>query len=200
MNSEEGMSLAKMAVGVLLVVLVIGAVVGVVYAAYGWFNSGTSQLGDQVTAIGDSTYTKYDDQTVTGVDVLTALKTYRNSDITVVVANKNCNGGTAQYPTTPAGGVKGLCYCAMPVDASSNQATAGAEFTVAYNAATGKFSVGKLSFDTANNSPFYNTNFSPTTQSSSALAYVKQTSDWYANLIYSDETGEVCGLLFRQMN
>ena len=38
MNSEEGISLAKMAVAVLLVVLVIGAVVAIVYAASSWFN------------------------------------------------------------------------------------------------------------------------------------------------------------------
>ena len=47
MNSDEGISLAKMAVAVLLVVLVIGAVVAIVYKAYSWFNSGADKLGDQ---------------------------------------------------------------------------------------------------------------------------------------------------------
>ena len=54
MNSEEGVSLAKMAVTVLLVVLVIGAVVAIVYAAYSWFSSGTDKLGAQVISIDKS--------------------------------------------------------------------------------------------------------------------------------------------------
>ena len=73
MNSEEGVSLAKMAVTVLLVVLVIGAVVAIVYKAYSWFNSGSDKLGDQVTSIGSSSYSQYDDVMVKGTDVLSAL-------------------------------------------------------------------------------------------------------------------------------
>ena len=89
MNSEEGISLAKMAVAVLLVVLVIGAVVAIVYAAYSWFNGGTEKLGDQVSSIGASAYSQYDDVQVTGNDVLSALKTFRDADFAVVICNKN---------------------------------------------------------------------------------------------------------------
>ena len=87
MNSEEGTSLAKMAVSVLLVVLVIGAVVTVVYMAYSWFTSGSEKLGDQVNSLDSSAYSQYDDTQITGTDVLTALKTCRDSDVAIVIDN-----------------------------------------------------------------------------------------------------------------
>ena len=69
MNSDEGISLAKMAVAVLLVVLVIGAVVAIVYKAYSWFNSGADKLGDQVNSIDSSSYSTYDDSQVSGTEI-----------------------------------------------------------------------------------------------------------------------------------
>ena len=88
MNSEEGTSLAKMAVTVLLVVLVIGAVVGVVYMAYSWYTSGSDKLGDQVNSLDSSAYSQFDDKQCTGTDVLTALKTYRDSDVAIFIDNR----------------------------------------------------------------------------------------------------------------
>ena len=87
MNSEEGMSMAKMAVTVLLVILVIGAVVGIVYMAYSWFNSGTDKLSDTVTSIDKSSFSNYDDAQVTGSEVLSALRNYRESDICIAIVN-----------------------------------------------------------------------------------------------------------------
>ena len=95
MNSEEGTSLAKMAVTVLLVVLVIGAVVGVVYMAYSWYTSGTDKLGDQVNSLDSSAYSQFDDKQCTGTDVRTALKTYRDSDVAIFIDNGKCGAGYA---------------------------------------------------------------------------------------------------------
>ena len=101
MNSDEGISLAKMAVAVLLVVLVIGAVVAIVYKAYSWFNSGADKLGDQVNSIDSSSYSTYDDSQVSGTDVLTALKTYRDSDIAIVIAVSESATSSAYTSTAP---------------------------------------------------------------------------------------------------
>lgn len=201
MNSEEGLSLAKMAVSVLLVVLVIGAVVAIVYAAYSWFTSGTSKLGDQVNSINSSAYSQYDDTIISGSDVLSALKQYRDSEMAILISNKNAYGNT--YYTQGANvdaGKKFYNYCAL-----ASQTTAGIHAgtftaTITVDANTNKVSLVDLKYTNNSVSPDMNTNFSPTTNKNASEAYVKQSANWYSKLIYSDATGDVCGILFLQMD
>lgn len=196
MNSEEGMSLAKMAVTVLLVVLVIGAIVGVVYLAYSWFNSGTAKLGDQVNSINSSAYAQFDDAQCTGTDVLTALKTYRDADMAIVICNKQ-NGA---YDAT-ATSATGFNYCAI-IGEGTDTPTAndpnGYKITID-KAADGHFTVKSLKWNPASGLTFRNTNFAPTTSKSLADTFVKQNAQWYSNLIYDESTGEACGIMFREM-
>lgn len=199
---EEGTSLAKMAVGVLLVVLVIGAVVGLVYKAYSWYNSGADKLTSSVVSIDKSSYSQYDDTSVTGTDVLSALKTYRESDISICVANKAVQG---TFTLTPADGtVMGAVpnYCALSVEAAT--ATMGdpantPAASLTYDEGQWKFMSG-LQWDPATAQVARNTNFSPTTTNANTKCFVKQSGKWYANLIYDDTTGDICGILFRQQN
>lgn len=192
MNSEEGVSLAKMAVTVLLVVLVIGAVVAIVYKAYSWFTSGSDKLGDQVNSIDSSSYSQYDDSQVAGTDVLTALKTYRDSNIAIVISNKNAGGWTA----TP-GNANGFNYCGLIDGVAANAGNYPA--TIPYDNNTGHYTVPSMQWDASTGLTMRNTNFSPTTSKSSNTTFVKQNAQWYANLIWDESTGEVCGILFRQM-
>ena len=222
MNSEEGVSLAKMAVTVLLVVLVIGAVVAIVYKAYSWFNSGSDKLGDQVTSIGSSAYSQYDDVLVKGTDVLTALKSYRNADFGVVIANIQ-NLGTAYTPSNPSfsNGTQGCNYCGIVAAASGNfankvpdmdanalyrvtisavAANADAAPTgqqIVYEPKTSRYWCDNLHFTSGIADK--NTNFSPTTDASITDAFVKQTGTFYSKLIYSKDTGDVCGVIFLQV-
>lgn len=191
MNSEEGVSLAKMAVTVLLVVLVIGAVVAIVYAAYSWFSSGSDKLGNQVTSIDKSSYSQYDDSQVSGTDVLSALKTYRESDIAIFV----CNSAKGGYSATAT--VKVNDYCALITGAKLN---ASNNYEVSLKQDSGKFTCADYSYDEDGITPLRNTNFSPTTTTANTDAFVKQSAKWYANLVYSETTGDVAGILFRQMN
>lgn len=191
MNSEEGVSLAKMAVTVLLVVLVIGAVVAIVYAAYSWFSSGSDKLGSQVTSIDKSSFSQYDDSQVSGTDVLSALKTYRESDIAIFV----CNSAKGGYSTSST--VKVNDYCALINGASLN---ASKNYEVSLKQDSGKFTCADYSYDDDGITPLRNTNFSPTTTTANTDAFVKQSAKWYANLVYSETTGDVAGILFRQMN
>lgn len=195
MNSEEGMSLAKMAVSVLLVVLVIGAVVAIVYKAYSWFNSGTSKLGDQVNSIDASAYSSYDDNQVSGTDVLTALKTYRDSDIAIFICNKTNGGYDATNPT--AAPAKVYNYCGLAKGALADTEYAGIEYN--NSELPGCFSIDEMDWDTTTGLAKRNTNFSPTTSKGTAAQYVKQGAQFYSNLVYDRSTGEVCGILFRQM-
>lgn len=196
MDSKEGMDLAKTAVTVLLVVLVIGAIVALVYTAYSWFNSGTDKLSDQVNSIDASSYSQYDDAQCSGTDVLTALKTYRDSDIAIFIANSDSTC-TKYDPAFSGGAVNCFNYCGL-----AEGVTAGTVCSVVeYNNADlpSCFSVSAMQWDTNTGLTVRNTNFSPTTNKGNAPTYVKQGGQFYSNLVYDRSTGEVCGILFRQM-
>lgn len=195
MNSEEGVSLAKMAVTVLLVVLVIGAVVAVVYMAYSWFTSGTDKLGDTVNSLDSSSYSQYDDSQCSGVDVLTALKSYRDSDIAIVICNGK--GGNSAYTTAGATEAKGYNYCGCIKGTVDGSGKITPQTTVKY--VNNRWQVDGMHWDTSTGLTTRNTNFSPTTNKGSEATYVRQNAEFYSNLIYDDSTGEVCGILFRIM-
>jgi hypothetical protein len=192
MDSKEGMDLAKMAVSVLLVVLVIGAVVAVVYAAYSWFGSGTDKLGDQVNSIDASSYAQYDATDVPGTDVLTALKTYRDSDVAILICNNN------------AGGYKN--YCAILGTPGTDAATpktgtiGDTGFTVNDTSVIVKGDLDNLTICWNNSTglSYRNTDFSVTTDKSKGTCYVKQSAMFRSDLVYDVVTGEVCGIKFLQ--
>lgn len=214
MNSEEGISLAKMAVAVLLVVLVIGAVVAIVYAAYSWFNGGTEKLGDQVSSIGASAYSQYDDVQVTGNDVLSALKTFRDADFAVVICNKNNYGNNPIFNPSEPKDVAGTAYnyCAYlandnkKTDAADNADASKGEQTVEigsgkrihFDESAGHFLADNLLYSTSGTA-VKNTNFSPTTDSSNSAQFVRTTGTFYSKLLYSNETGDACGVIFFQV-
>lgn len=209
MNAEEGVSLFKMVVTVLLVVLVVGAVVGIVYAAYSWFNSGTSKLTDQVASIDKSAFSQYDDTQISGVDVLSALKTYRESEIAIFIVNKNDAGWAANIATTAAEGSKLTAwnYCALAADYKASDKDKGPgyiyELVVASSGTIkGSWSISDkgLAWNTETGVLDRNTNFSPTTTKSNTMTYVNQSATWYCKLVYDASTNDICGLLFVQMN
>ncbi len=211
MNAEEGVSLAKMAVTVLLVVLIIGAVVAIVYAAYSWFTSGSDKLTDQVVSIDKSSFSQYDDQTVSGTDVLSAMKSYRESEICIFVANLKCQGGSYQASPTAALQVPNYCALASDVGTVAADGTLTISQSKDYNgvktpAAELKINGGRWEIKTGllwnqnTNQTERNTNFSPTTTNANTDCYVKGSAKWYANLVYDPSTGEICGILFRQMS
>lgn len=199
MNSEEGVSLAKMAVTVLLVVLVITAVVAIVYAAYDWFSKGKDKLSDQVVAIDKSSYSQYDDVQVSGTDVISALNSSRESDIAIVIANIN-NEGTFDVA---ADSVTGANYCALINDAKENEDPITNGHKVTLRCVNGTWYTSEdngLKWKTDGVTLERNTNFSPTSTKSNSSQFVKKSASWYANLVYDSTTDDVCGILFRQMN
>lgn len=223
MNAEEGTSMAKMAVSVLLVVLIIGAVVGIVYAAYSWFNSGTNQLSETVNGITSSMYSNYDNMVVKGSDVVAALKNFSDKDIAVLVSNMACGGYTAAAVDATTGeftkGVYAMNYCAQTITAdatstdkaptipaSAPEGAAVVKFRptpaagATKTALDGHFIVKNVDWDSTTGLTRRNTNFSPTSTSSDGTHYVKPSASFFASLVYSEETGDVCGILFMQQN
>lgn len=201
MNSEEGMSMAKMAVTVLLVVLVIGAVIAIVFAAYSWFNQGTDNLSQRVNGIQSSQMSQYDDTQVTGSDVLSALKNFRDSDIAVFVSNTK----TTSYADVNTDGKEFEVrnYCALVGDAKNEntKGTGGANevMTVKIKNEKGKMKCAAFQLEDDDITIIRNTNFSPTTATSNDLCFVKQSAKWYSKLVYSEATDDVAGILFVQM-
>lgn len=208
MNADEGVSLFKMVVTVLLVVLVVGAIVGLSYAAYSWFNSGTSKLTDQVASIDKSAFSQYDDTQISGVDVLSALKTYRESEIAIFILNKN-NMASGAKPLELVNGSSDLTpynYCALVSGFTAVTDSKGPGNTaVLKKADSGSISgcwvvQDGLDWDATTGVLTRNTNFSPTTTKSNTKTYVNQSAQWYCKLVYDATTNDICGILFVQMN
>lgn len=212
MNADEGVSLFKMVVTVLLVVLVVGAIVGLSYAAYSWFNSGTTKLTDQVASIDKSAFSQYDDTQVSGVDVLSALKTYRESEISIFILNKN-NMASGSKPLELVTGTADLTpynYCALSKTAAevtdATKKAKGPGHTATLKKATSGTINGcwyleeGLAWDDTTGVLTRNTNFSPATTKSNTLTYVNQSAQWYCKLVYDYTTNDICGILFVQMN
>lgn len=204
MDSKEGMDMAKMAVQILLVLVVISAVVALLYLAYSWFNSGSAKLGDQVNSIDSSAYSMYDDAQVTGTDVLTALKTYRDADLCIVIANGKDSSNYASSIGKKGGpdAISGLNYCAKIATKEGGTewvaGTADKVVELTYN--NDRYEVPDLVWNPNTGITDRNTNFSPTTQKSNANAYVKTGAQFYSKLIYSTATGEMCGIVFTIMD
>lgn len=204
MDSKEGMDMAKMAVQILLVLVVISAVVALLYLAYSWFNSGSAKLGDQVNSIDSSAYSMYDDAQVTGTDVLTALKTYRDADLCIVIANGKNSSNYASSIGKEGGpsAISGLNYCAKIANKEGGDTwvagTADKVVELTYN--NDRYEVPDLVWNPNTGITDRNTNFSPTTQKSNANAYVKTGAQFYSKLIYSTATGEMCGIAFTIMD
>lgn len=202
MDANEGITLAKAAVAVLLVILVIGAIIALVYLALNWYNSGSDKLSDQVNSITASSYSQYDDAQVSGTKLITSLDEYRSSDISIIIANKEVNGGF--YTGTPSTIKGAYAYCAIPSDAKD--VNNGYTTDVTYNdsgAFEGKYTVSSITTTTEGDTMptvNHNTNFSPVKNKGTADTYVKRTANWYANLVYDESTGDVCGILFQQMD
>lgn len=196
MNSDEGVSLAKMAVTVLLVVLVIGAVVAIVYAAYSWFSSGQDKLGDQVTSIDKSNFSQYDDAQVSGNDVLSCLKTYRDSDIAIFVTNNSQHG--AGKSIVAGDQVTANNFCALVDSATENASEHTYTVTLQTNA-DGNYTCSDFAYEDDDVTIKRNTNFSPTTTTKYTDSYVKKSGKWYAKLVYSTATNDLVGVVFCQL-
>lgn len=189
-TGDEGLSLGKLIVGALIVLMIIGLVVGVVYLLADKFSGVTKKVTDTIDSAATSVYSDYDNKEKTGDDVITACKTYRGQNIAIVIEQ----AGTAHTYSDLAADVTGYNYNALLTGF-----TAGATGSVTYSP-EGYFTNQGIALDANTGLPTLNTNFAPITNKAQvSTTYVKKTARYYSNLIYSLDTGEVCGIVFQRM-
>ena len=70
----------------------------------GFATSGSNQLTNQVNQLKESVYSQYDQQTVYGSSVVTAINTYSSDKFSIVVNNNPTSSAVTQFskPTAPA--------------------------------------------------------------------------------------------------
>ena len=69
---------------------------------------------------------------------------------------------------------------------------------IVYNTTSNRFETTNLDYQQSGTTQ-KNTNFSPTTDSSFGEAFVRTTGTFYSKLLYSQETGDACGVIFFQV-
>lgn len=188
-DQNEGTKVVNIVVGVLLMLVVMAAVVAFVMWGAGKFNSTQKDMQDQVNAVEIAKYNQYDDNEVSGTDVLTAVKTYKNSDMCIFVSTKKMNGGAVydfsrdDITAAPTGN---------KVYAVGTNAKSDGSQTIEYNNDMQKFAAEVIVDNPANNS-----NYTKLTTKDQD-PYINPNGKFWACLVYDKYTEEVAGILFRQ--
>lgn len=188
-EGTEGKDLVKIAIGVILLLVVVSVVVALVMMGQNKANSATNDLANSMDQADMLRYDKYNNNEVTGADVVTAVKSFQGQDLKVFIANKGGNGGTAYVPatlTSISGAVQEYGYCA----------TSGTSTAPVFDDVEGKWTAEIVPDNVANVT--YNTNLNPISDKNSSATYVRQNGRYYAYLVYDKNTGDMCGLLFVQ--
>ena len=189
---DEGIDISKVVVRVLIVLGLIAAIYGLYSLLSSRLSGGVNKLSENLSSMDSSTYASYDDAIVTGTEVLTALKTFRDADFAVVICNNDATLTGSALQSGSAG--SGFNYCGL-LTSSVDQGSAQA---VTLTASGGKITYASgLQWNTSTGKAARCTNFSPTTQTSDKSHYVQQKAKWYSKLIY-DSNDQVIGVVFAQ--
>ena len=187
-DAKEGISIAKIALAVIIFLVLAGVIFAIVRLGTNKVNSATNDLSSQLDTADLMQYAKYDNAEVTGADVLTAIKTYQNTELKIFVATKATMGGTLYDPsngsTAPTGNIKSYGYMS---DATNNDAPAPVL----------DYTTGQWIADIIQPTEVYNLSFSELSTKTDP-AYVKQSGRFYGYLVYDETTGELAGLAFFQ--
>ncbi len=200
--ADEGMDISKVLVRVLILLALIAAIFGLYQLISGKLSSGTNKLSDNLNSMDSSTYAAYDDAIVTGTEVLTALKSFRDADFAVCVVTKAQDIGIDDAP-----GVKYQNYCALLTtgddDSKTNpSATSGGTAMVVSletDSKNGGFTADDLAlaWDSSTGHSKRNTNFSLTQQQSDTKTFVQQKAKFKGHLIH-DANDAAIGVVFIQ--
>ena len=183
-DQNEGVKVSNIVIGVLVFAVIAAAVIAFVMWGANRFNKAQSDLADTVEGVDIARFNQYDDNEVSGTDVLTAVKTYRNMDMCIFVSTKKQNGGN----------VYDLTQDASLLSTVTAYGHNGQQAQVAWDADKGKFTANIL---VADNQLQNNTNVTPLTTKGQD-PYVNQQGKFWATLVYDSDTMDVAGILFRQ--
>lgn len=171
-----------------LVVLILCFLVGIVFQLFTMARSITSRSTNQLQSVTnqmvDMSYATYDNQTVFGSTVTSAVSQYSADKMTVVVDNGNTEDPQTVSPSkanansTPAASGD-VAYYGYALDGGITKSEDGAYY------------VGTLDTDTANKV----TDTSTLKKMGDASVYVNEAVRYQSKLI-RDETGEIIGIYF----
>lgn len=185
-DQNEGTKVANIVIAILVFLVVAAAMIGFVMWGANKFNEAQSDLTDTVNGMDVSKYNAYDAKTVSGADVISAAKIYRDMDIAIFVSTKKMAPNQAYYD--PANNPDALNDCTgFGYHVGGTSAP-----TPTYDSTTGRWHIAIA--DLTDN----NGNFAPLTTKGKP-EYINQAAKFYAELVWDDDTEEVTGILFRQV-
>lgn len=190
-DAKEGISIAKIALGVIIFLVLAGIVFALVRMGTNKVNSATNDLSNQLDTADLMQYAKYDNAEVTGTDVLTAIKTYQSSELKVFVATHKMMGNYYD-PNTGSSNLGTINTKSYGYMSDSNSNDENGTNTPNMNTTT-----GQLEADIIKTTETFNLSFSELSTKTED-AYIKQSGRFYGYLVYDTTTGELAGLAFYQ--
>lgn len=188
--SEDMSAMIRTGVTLVLVAALISAVLNIVSIATTAISTGMNTLQSGVGKLNTQEFETYNQTTLTGTEVLSALNLYNNRDVAVCIQTNTLRGSA--FATANEG--KGKYHNYGPLVGGS---AATPEFDVSsqYDADKARL---VLEFVTtgANNDLVYNTSYKPAKQKGDKN-YVNPTGKFLSKLIY-DSSGDIIGIAFQQ--
>lgn len=188
-DQNEGTKVVNIVIAILVFMVVAAAMIGFVMWGANKFNEAQSDLTDTVNGMDVSKYNAYDAKTVSGADLISAAKTYRDMEMAIFVSTKKMNGGSPYDPATaPDALATGTGCQGFGYHMEGNPAPT-------YDADNGRWLMDPSISDPDLKN---NGNFAPLTTKGND-AYINQAAKFYAELVWDVDTEEVTGILFRQV-
>lgn len=190
-DGKEGMSIAKIALGVIIFLILAGVVFALVRLGTNKVNSATNDMSTQLDAADLMQYAKYDNEEVSGADVLTAIKSYQNAELKIFVGVKDGSNFFSPDAASPTALTNTYSYGYQSITGNNNTTSD----VPVYDPNTGRWKATIVNYQ---DPVVYNLSFSPLTKKSSTTTYVKQSGKFYGYLVYDSDTDELAGLMFMQ--
>lgn len=212
MGVDEGKEASSGGFTILFFVLIIAAVVAFVIYGLGQFTKGQSRLSQTVGSLDAAQFSAYDNKVITGDQVMSAVRTFINQDIVLVVDNVNDNVnfytvGTGDTLTLTASSATGDFYKSpapynVGLEAIASEDGTGTTAQLQYNSADGHIYTGMKPEGTKNimMAMTRNTNIRPLVtkviDGNASAMYVESGASYYSVLLYEPSTRTVNGIAF----
>lgn len=210
MGVDEGKQAAGGGISIGLLVLIIAAVVAFVILGLGFFTRSQNRISETVGSLDAAQFSAYDNKTITGDQVMSAVRTYIGQNIVLVIDNKNSDiefftAGTGD--TLPVV-IDGTSYgqaapynVGLMAKASAEGGDSG-QAQLVYNMNDGHIYTGAAPTGDTNimMSTDRNTNIRPLVTkvigTDASALYVESGATYYSVLLYEPSTRTVNGIAF----
>ena len=175
-----------------IALIVVGVIIGVVFVILGFTRGATNQgvgtVQNAMDQMQSSTFDDYDQQIMSGTQVLSALKLFEGRPIGIVVVTKLSSSQATPY---------GINYGALFTGVSSGSTPPYRLLTSSLTKSAGNsFYTLNLLVDETNGTMTYNMNTLPT-KKSGTNEFIRPTAKFLAELM-KDTSGTITGVCFTQ--